>query len=62
MSTIVTLPHDTSWKQLHWVKENCPSYITNDVHQNGYNTYNPTKIDYFFGDEQDALWFSLRWV
>jgi hypothetical protein len=46
---------------LAWAKENCPSYITNDVHMSGYNAFDPTKIDYFFEDNKDALIFALRW-
>jgi hypothetical protein len=61
MSIHVTLPLDTLWRALEWAKANCPSYITNDMHMNGYNTYDTTKIDYFFGTEQDALMFRLRW-
>lgn len=62
MSTIVTLPYDPVWTPLDWAKKNCPSYITNDVHQDGYYTYDNTKIDYFFGNERDAVFFSLRWL
>jgi hypothetical protein len=60
--TTVTLPYSPFWEPLTWAKENCPSYITNDLHQDGYNTYDHTKIDYFFGNEKDAVWFSLRWA
>ena len=31
MSITVTLPYDPVWTALAWAKENCPSYITNDV-------------------------------
>jgi hypothetical protein len=47
---------------LDWAKEYCPSYIANDLHQDGYNTYDHRKIDYFFDDEQDAVLFKLRWT
>lgn len=57
----VTLPYDPMWRALDWAKQHCPSYITNDVHQDGYNTYDRTKIDYFFGNENEALMFVLRW-
>jgi hypothetical protein len=57
----VTLPYDPLWKPLEWAMKYCPSYITNDVHCDGYNTYDNTKIDYFFGNEKDAMWFVLRW-
>ena len=58
----VTLPYDPVWKPLEWAKKYCPSYITNDMHCNGYNTYDNTKIDYFFANEKDAMWFVLRWA
>jgi len=57
----VTIPFDPFWKPLHWAKKYCPSYITNDMHWDGYNTYDATKIDYFFANEKDAMWFVLRW-
>jgi hypothetical protein len=57
----ITIPYTPFWEPLNWAKENCPSYITNDLHQDGYNTYDHTKIDYHFGDEKDALIFALRW-
>lgn len=56
----VTLPYSPFWEPLTWAKENCPSYITNDLHQDGYNTYDRTKIDYFFADAEDAFKFALR--
>ena len=58
----VTLPYDPVWEPLHWAKRYCPSYITNDMHCDGYNTYDNTKIDYFFANEKDAMWFVLRWA
>lgn len=61
MSVYVTLPYDSAWQALDWAKKHCPSYITNIVHQNGYMTYDQSKIDYFFQDEEDALAFKLMW-
>ena len=67
MATIVTLPYDRLWRPLEskgpldWAKEHCPSYITNDVHMCGYNSYDVNRIDYFFGDDRDALIFTLKW-
>ena len=58
----VTLPYDPCWEPLEWAKKYCPSYITNDMHCDGYNTYDNTKIDYFFANEKDAMWFVLRWA
>lgn len=61
MSTIVTLAYDPVWNPLEWAKNHCPSYISNDVHMDGYNSYDNNRIDYFFGDEEDAFKFALRW-
>jgi hypothetical protein len=58
----VTLPFRPFREPLDWAKENCPSYITNDVHQDGYYTYDNAKIDYFFGEEEDAIIFKLAWA
>ena len=61
MSVHVTIPYDPFWEPLDWAKENCPSYISNDVHMDGYNTYDSSKIDYFFSDTEDAVLFKLTW-
>jgi hypothetical protein len=55
----VTLPYDPLWKPLEWAMKHCPSYITNDMHRDGDNSCD--KIDYFFGNEKDALIFLLKW-
>ena len=57
----ITIPYSPFWEPLSWAKENCASYITNDMHMDGYNTYDHTKIDYHFADAEDALMFLLRW-
>ena len=62
MGMTVTIPYDIRWLALDWAKENCSSYITNDVHCDGYNTYDINKIDYFFSDEKDAVMFALKWT
>jgi hypothetical protein len=62
MTTYVTLPFRPYREPLNWAKENCPSYISNDVHMDGYNSYDNTKIDYFFGNEEDAMLFKLAWL
>ena len=56
----ITIPYRPFWEPLTWAKENCHSYITNDLHRNGC-IYDHTKIDYFFVDEKDALMFALKW-
>jgi hypothetical protein len=50
----VTLPYDPVWKALAWAKQHCPSYITN-------GSYNNATIDYFFGNEKEAVMFLLKW-
>lgn len=54
----VTLPYSPLWEPLEWAKEHCPSYITNEIRYDDYNTY----IDYHFADERDAALFILRWL
>lgn len=67
MRNIVTLPYDPVWRALDWAKDNCPSYITNDVHtKEQTNTkdspvYIEHYINYYFSDPKDAMWFALRW-
>jgi len=67
MSTSVTLPYDPIWAPLIWAKEHCPSYITNKasnttrLKQVSGGWINASCVVYYFGDEQDAITFSLRW-
>lgn len=58
----VTLPYDPIWRPLEWAKENCPSYITNALHENDQRDWEYLRIDYFFSDEKDATLFALRWT
>ncbi len=53
----VTLPYDPVWTALDWAKKHCPSYITNKAMDTGL-----WQIEYFFGDEKDAVFFSLKWL
>jgi len=62
MNKKVTLLYDPTWQALYWAKKHCPSYVTSDIHQIGYNSYVENKIDYFFHDEKDAVFFTLRWA
>jgi hypothetical protein len=49
--------YNSVYAPLGWAKRNCPSYITNHaVQKNGDYYYR-----FYFGDEQDQLWFLLRW-
>jgi hypothetical protein len=67
MSTSVTLPYDPIWAPLIWAKEHCPSYITNKasnttrLKQVSGGWINASCVVYYFGDEKDAITFSLRW-
>jgi len=60
----VTLTYDPVWRALEWAKVNCPSYITNEIHQAVPNNFSAdnTKIDYFFSDDEDATYFALMWA
>lgn len=61
MSKIVVLPYDPTWRALEWAKVHCRSYITNYHGYDPARPAKPNKIEYFFGDEQDATLFRLRW-
>lgn len=56
----VTLPYSPFREPLDWAKKHCSSYITSDMHKYD-NSYDSSRIDYFFSDEKDAMWFALRW-
>jgi hypothetical protein len=63
----VTLPYDPSWQALAWAKNNCPSYVTNDADTTrlkpvaGGWVRADHRINYYFGNKQDAVIFALRW-
>ena len=63
----VTLPYVPDWKALAWAKEYCSSYITNKASNTtrlkpvSGGWVNDSSIVYYFGDEKDAMWFTLRW-
>jgi hypothetical protein len=62
----VTLPYDPAWTALAWAKEHCPSYITNEAGPAKIKSVpggwvNDSSIVYYFGNEQDALIFTLKW-
>ena len=62
MALKVTLPYDENWEALTWAKKNCPSYITNDATTIKLNVPYVTVINYYFGNEKDAIMFQLRWL
>lgn len=53
-------PLDSSWrnKPLTWAKANCPSYITVDAVRKSDGYY----YRFYFGDEQDIIFFKLKWL
>ena len=65
----VTIPYDPTWRALEWAKENCPSYITNQV-ATARTRIVPVKggwvaehnIEYYFSNERDATVFALKWT
>ena len=60
---IVILDYDPKWKPMEWAKKHCPSYIANDttpIHEDFSDTYR-YRVNYYFGNEKDALMFRLRW-
>ena len=49
--------YDSVYWPIGWAKKHCPSYITNEaVQKNGDYYYR-----FYFADQQDQLWFQLRW-
>ncbi len=64
MSYTVTLPCDPVEPRNNWAKENCPSYITNvlDYVYQGGGWTPELSIKYYFGEEKDAVMFTLRWT
>jgi hypothetical protein len=59
--TKVTLPYDPAWTPLEWAKKHCLSYITNIAAKPRPGSTDMF-IEYVFGNEQDAVFFSLKWL
>jgi hypothetical protein len=61
MSYTVTLSCDPVEPRNNWAREHCPSYITNvlDLGLDGIPV--APSIKYYFGEEKDAVMFTLRW-
>lgn len=62
---IVTLEQSPQ-EVLDWLIKNCPSYITTKSRTQEHTSidgivYVKYSIDFYFGDENDANWFLLRW-
>jgi hypothetical protein len=62
----VTLPYDPLWTALDWANEYCPSYITHASGLANLKSVPGGRVDdasivYYFNDERDAVFFSLRW-
>lgn len=63
MSCTVTLRYDPTWQALDWAKIHCASYITNQLHTIPDTVLrDPSRVDYFFANSQDATLFALRWT
>lgn len=61
MSYIFRIPISRDYGEiismLKWAKDHCPSFITNNVE---FNTDRHC-YRFYFADEKDYTWFSLRW-
>lgn len=57
----VTLPYEQSWTALKWAKTHCSSYIGNRVNFDLMNN-REHYVDYFFSEEHDVIYFTLRWT
>lgn len=63
MTNLVTIDRKLGGDALRWAKANCPGYITNDYHQDGYYTYDDTQLDFFFvANSPDITAFALKWA
>lgn len=63
MTHRVTIDRKLGTDALDWAKINCPGYVTNDIHQDGYYTYDDTQLDFFFvNNSADITAFALKWA
>jgi len=60
----VILPYDPTWQALDWAKAQCSSYITNQAIPGKHKSFHSRvyDIEYIFGNEGDAIAFSLKWL
>jgi hypothetical protein len=64
MSNYITVSRAVVVEALEWAKENCPHFITNDHHMDGYNTYDTGKYDFFFvaSATKEMTMFALKFA
>jgi len=64
MSYTVTLSCDPVEPRNNWAREHCPSYITNVLDYVGADgkAHAKLSVKYYFGEEKDAVMFTLRWT
>ena len=55
--TLPELPFEKECELMKWTKKNCKSLITTD----GCFIDDVAYITYYFYNEKDANWFTLRW-
>jgi hypothetical protein len=63
----VTIPYNIIDPALKWAKDNCPSYITNNVVPVSFveandSDYISVRVIFHFSEEKDATLFALRWT
>lgn len=60
MKNYVTIKDTDAGAAMHWVNENCPSYITNRYRQSDIPGI-VLEYDFYFAKEEDMAFFALRW-
>lgn len=58
----VTIPYQDNSQPAVWARAHCASYITVDLHRDPDGTWDLDSLDYWFGQQQDAVMFGLRWL
>jgi hypothetical protein len=60
MTNYVDIIHTPGWYEaLDWAKQHCRSYITNEGFRKEEDIY---YVRFYFSDEKDQIWFTLRWT
>lgn len=63
LNTYVDIPapilYVPEYEPLEWAKKHCKSYLATDAVQDRQGNY---YYRFFFSDEKDVAWFSLRWA